>query len=305
MHPIIVNDAHCHFFSTGFFEKLGAQIDPQQPLPAPQVVDRLGWEWPGTSEELADRWVRELDAHQVRRCALMASLPGDETSVEAAVHRHPDRLVGLFMVDPTRDEAARRVAAALQRRALRVVCLFPAMHGFRLDGDAALELFEAAWKGKAQAVFVHCGQLSVGVRTKLGLPSRFDVRLGNPLDLHPALSSFPELPVILPHFGAGMLREALMLADMHPNVLLDTSSSNSWVKFHASLNLQQIFAQALQVLGARRLLFGTDSSFFPRGWQRSIRDEQRQLLKGLGVGADDEEAIFRGNFERLFPAHRQ
>ena len=35
----------------------------------------------------------------------------------------------------------------------------------------------------------------------------------------------------LPHFGAGYFREALMLADLCPNVYLDTSSSNSWMRY--------------------------------------------------------------------------
>ena len=80
-------------------------------------------------------------------------------------------------------------------------------------------------------MFVHCGVLSVGVRKKLGLPSPFDIRFGNPLDLHAVASSFPSVPVIIPHFGAGLFREALMVADLCPNVLLDTSSSNGWMKY--------------------------------------------------------------------------
>ena len=54
-------------------------------------------------------------------------------------------------------------------------------------------------------------------------------------------------------------------------------------------------------MGAGRLLFGSDSSFFPRGWQDPIRREQRQLLKGLALTPGEEGAIFRENFERIFP----
>ena len=39
------------------------------------------------------------------------------------------------------------------------------------------------------------------------------------------------MPIIIPHFGAGLFREALMVADLCPNVLLDTSSSNGWIKY--------------------------------------------------------------------------
>jgi hypothetical protein len=174
------------------------------------------------------------------------------------------------------------------------------MHHYPVYDDGVLKVFEAAAEAGA-AVFVHCGVLSVGVRKKLGLPSRFDMRYGNPLDLHSVALSFPDLPIIIPHFGAGLFREALMVADLCPNVHLDTSSSNSWIKFHPGLTLDDVFSQALTVVGPNRLLFGTDSSFFPRGWQSHLFEDQREILERLGVGEPDQKKLFVENFERLFP----
>ena len=53
----------------------------------------------------------------------------------------------------------------------------------------------------------------------------------------------------MPHFGAGFFREALMLADLCPNVYLDTSSSNSWMRYEG-LDLKTVFRRALDVAGA-------------------------------------------------------
>jgi hypothetical protein len=142
--------------------------------------------------------------------------------------------------------------------------------------------------------------LTVGVRKKLHLPSAFDVRLGNPLDLQPLATAYPHVPFIVPHFGAGLFREALILAHMCPNVYLDTSSSNAWMRFTPGLTLDTVFRTALDVVGPSRLLFGTDSSFFPRGWQRGIYEEQKKVVEGLKMSADDEALIFGGNFERVF-----
>ena len=150
------------------------------------------------------------------------------------------------------------------------------------------------------AVFVHCGVLSVGVRKRLGLPSPFDIRFGNPLDLHAVALAYPQVPVIVPHFGAGLFREALMLADLCPNVLLDTSSSNSWVKYGSGLTLASVFRQALAVTGPDRLLFGSDSSFFPRGWVTDVHAQQTAALEEIGASTDVKDKIFAGNFDRLF-----
>ena len=57
-----------------------------------------------------------------------------------------------------------------------------------------------------RAVFVHCGVLSVGIRGKLGLPSAFDMRFSNPLDLQAVAQKHPGVPFIVPHFGAGYCR---------------------------------------------------------------------------------------------------
>ena len=87
----------------------------------------------------------------------------------------------------------------------------------------------------------------------------------------------------MPHFGAGFFREALMLADACPNVVLDTSSTNGWVRYHPGLTLTDVFRTAIAMLGPDRLMFGTDSSFFPRGWQAAIYDTQRAILDELGT----------------------
>ena len=296
------NDVHCHFFSTPFFAALGrqlAEVDPRAPHHA--ALARVGWDAPGSADDLADRWVHELDRAGIGRAALIASVPGDDGSVAAAVRRHPRCFVGFFMVDPTPPDAIAAAARALDEGPLRGMCLFPAMHRFAVQDARVRQLFDVAAERPGTAIFIHCGVLTVGVRAKLGLPSRFDVSLGNPLHIHPLAAAYPRVPVIVPHFGAGFFREALMLADLCPNVYLDTSSSNSWIKYHPGLTLQAVFERALDVVGPARLLFGTDSSFFPRGWVKDVYVQQAALLDELGVSATDREQIFGGNFDRVFP----
>jgi predicted TIM-barrel fold metal-dependent hydrolase len=296
-----LNDVHCHFFSPGFLAGLAAQKGVKADDPVAHLTRLLDWEHPGTVAALADRWVHELDRHHVSRVALIASAPGDESSVADAAARHPTRIVGFFMFDPTAPDAEARLARALAQPGLRGVCLFPAMHRYPITGDAARRAIAAVADRPGCALFVHCGVLSVGVRRKLGLPSRFEMRFGNPLDLQGIALEHPEMPIIVPHFGAGLFREALMLADVCPNVYLDTSSSNGWLRYHPGLMLTDVYRAALQVAGPDRLVFGTDSSFFPRGWNRVVLDQQRAALEQLAVDASIAARVFGGNFDRLFP----
>lgn len=288
--PLRIADAHVHFFSHSFLAKLAAQ-KPGLTLDAAR--ETLGWEFPPPEPEaLAARWIGELDYHAVQSAAIIASLPGEEASVTAAAAAHPDRLIPFAMVNP---KALHLDALA----AIRVACLFPAMHLYSIQDDCARPVFEWAQRER-RAVFVHCGVLSVGVRNKLGLPSPFDLRYSNPIDLHAVALKYPEVPIIVPHFGAGYLRETLMLASLCPNVYLDTSSSNEWMRFHVpAVDLREVFRQALAVLGPNRLLFGTDSSFFPRGWQHALFDAQAAALYELGIDASAARAIFGENLLRI------
>ncbi|HEX5217604.1 MAG TPA: amidohydrolase family protein [Vicinamibacterales bacterium] len=293
----MLNDAHCHFFSSGLFRTLGKDAGITGDA-AVDLPEKLGWDPPGDDDALADRWIAAMDHDDVGRVMLIASVPGDEASVAAAVKRHPSRFVGAFMINPAAADAEARAGRAFGEFGLRTACLFPAMHHVRVDDEGTEKIFAAAEQHKAN-VFVHCGVLSVGIRKKLGLPSRFDLRLGDPLAVAAVAVKHPSVPVIIPHFGAGLFREALMAAGAAPNILLDTSSSNSWIKLYPNLTLADVFARALDVVGPSRLLFGTDSSFFPRGWQKPVYFEQRAVLADLGVDSAAQDAIFGGNFSRL------
>jgi predicted TIM-barrel fold metal-dependent hydrolase len=293
-----VHDAHCHFLSARFFEALGAERH-KQGMPAEQVARQLGWEAPAEASALAERWVAELDRNHVSRVSLIGSVPGDEESVAVAVRRFPQRFVGFFAINPAAPGAMDRARRAFDTLGMRCACIFAALHNYRLDSDEVHQLFEVAAEHRA-AVFAHCGYLSIEARVRLGLPSVLDLRCGDPLALARTASRFPSVPVIIPHFGAGFYREALMAAEAAPNIVLDTSSSNSWIKYTPGLTLADVFRQALLVVGPERLLFGTDSSYFPRGWRRVIMGAQRAILDEICVEPEARDKIFSRNFERLF-----
>jgi predicted TIM-barrel fold metal-dependent hydrolase len=292
---IEVSDAHVHFFSNPFFGSLAAQTGQT----IERIGETLGWQLPPSeAEQLAEIWASELDRVGVAQAALIASVPGDEDSVARAVARYPSRFHGYFMLNAAAPDAADRARRALAGPSLRGICLFPAMHRFSMREPRVRAILEIAAARAGAVVFVHCGVLTVGVRSKLGMPSPFDMSFSNPLDLHAMALEFPKLNFVVPHFGAGYFREALMLCDLCPNVYLDTSSSNSWMRYER-LDLAGVFRRALDVVGPARLLFGTDSSFFPRGWQATIFQAQVAVLEKLGIGGADARLIFGENLRRL------
>lgn len=256
---------------------------------------------PEDPRELAKIWIDQLDRNSVSRVLLMASLPNDEESVAAAVSAYPDRIAGGFFFNPLQANAVERAKHAFDLLGLKMICLFPAMHGYSVgDNEFVKAIAELVQEREGTAIFVHCGALSVGIRGKLGLPSKFDLRLSNPLEVHKLASEFPKVNFVIPHFGAGLWRETLMAAELCPNIYIDTSSSNKWMRYEAAdLDLRKVFERTLAVVGPHRLLFGTDSSFFPRGWNAEILDMQIDALGKLGMINADVTPIFGGNLSRL------
>jgi len=293
-----IADAHVHFFSHRFFSELAEQ----KKVSMDELKALLGWQLPsGDPEALARTWIEELERAGVERAALIASIPGDHESVLAAVRKFPQRLYGYMMVNPNSPHAARQAEQALSSGHMHALCFFPAMHCYSIQDQRVAALLDIVAATRHRVAFVHCGVLSVGVRKKLGLPSPFDMRFSNPIDLHAVASRYPQVRFVVPHFGAGYFREALMLCDLCPNVYLDTSSSNSWTRYEeAHLDLRTVFRRALDVAGPKRLLFGSDSSFFPRGWNAPVFEAQSKALYEIGVTEDIARLIFLENFLTLF-----
>lgn len=295
-------DAHSHLFSRVYFETLAAQ----SPLPGsvPERLDdlarRSGVEIPPADLDAhLARWIADLDRAQVDHLCSFASV-GQElpTVVEAAARAH-GRLSAFALVDPRAEGIVERVRGLLEQGRLRGVLVFPALHHYRLDGPEAAGLLRVLAAQRA-LVYVHCGLLVVRLRDLLGIPRTQDLRFADPLHVIPAANAHPEATFVIPHFGAGFFRETLFAGAQCPNVVVDTSSSNSWVATQAPrLTLQDVFARALDVFGPRRILFGTDSNVFPAGWRRDRLDEQRGVLDALGASAADQEHVFHGNAKRL------
>ena len=253
-------DAHLHFFSHHFFTTLISSAASQKPgLTLEAAGEHLGWALPPQAPEK----LAEVWVHELDRHGVFASaLIGSVPGDEDSVAAAVRAFPDRFFAYAMVNPRALPAGLPATFSEVRVACLFPAMHGYSIQDDCARPVFEWA-QAHRRAVFVHCGVLSVGVRKKLGLSSPFDMRFSNPVDL-------------------------------------DTSSSNQWMRYQAGhITLREVFRHALDVAGAHRLLFGTDSSFFPRGWHHAIFEDQAKALYEIGTSEADARAIFGENLLRI------
>lgn len=289
-------DAHVHIFSRRFYQFWSDQAR----VTIERAAELTGAEIPPTDETLllGDRWNAELEQHGVDRAVLFSSVIGDGGSMGQIVAKYPKRFSGFFFINPTQQDAMQRARRGLTDANLRGACFFPAMHHYYADDERLHSIFSLLEKAGA-AAFVHFGMLKIPLQEKLGMTPTADLKYSNPIQLHAMANQFPNLKFIIPHFGAGYFHETLMLGSQAKNIYVDTASSNNWIGMYPGLTLETVFERALHVFGPNRILFGTDSSSFPRGWRSDNYERQRAALNQIGAPKVDQDKIFGGNMAAI------
>lgn len=295
-------DCHIHFLTRHIMEMWRRRREVENPRLAAAAArnherhmaraNNLRWEAPEDAEDAARRWLAELDRAGVSRACFMAS-PAENEELRAFL-RHSERFIGLSWINATDPQAA----AILHREhsaGLVGVKLYPVSAGYHLQDRRCYPFYEAAAR-TGMFVLVHLG-VTVGYNA--------DLAYANPLDLHPVARDFPEVNFVVAHFGAGFMRECLMLAYQQENVHFDTSGSNNWMRTQVEkLTLKQVFERFLEGAGAERILYGSDSTNFPRGYRVNVLEEQIDVLEELDISDEQRALILGGNLKRLMAESR-
>lgn len=295
-------DSHIHLFTKSIVEgwrKKRAMADPKQQEAAQRNHDRhmaragnTRWEFPEDAADAARRWLEHFDRAGVSRGVFMA--PYAECAELREFLTLSDRFIGLSWMNATqegRGEALERERAA----GLVGVKLYPVSDGYLVSDRRCYPLYEAAAR-TGMFVLIHYG-VTVGYNANLVF--------ANPLDLHVVARDFPEVNFVVAHFGAGFLREALMLAYQQENVHFDSSGSNNWLRTQpVKMTLKDVFERFIEGAGVDRILYGSDSTNFPRGYRLNVLEEQLEVLEALDISDADRALILGGNLKRLISANQ-
>ncbi len=292
---IDVVDAHAHFMTyatvKGFLERAsqeGADGFAKMQNRVQSHTDMKDFFIPDKNWDPGQMWVDELDKYGISAIGMMIGKESwDEFS--DARKRFPGRFLGYANIDPAAEDAVDLVKRA-GADGFQGIKLYPSSWKMHVYDERVYPIYEEARRQKL-LVIAHFG-ITIGTEANL--------RFGNPLDIQKPAHDFPDLNFMIAHFGAGFFREVLMLMYQTENVYMDSSGSNSWMKFLPyDLTITKIFEKAMKAGGSKRIVFGTDSSFFPRGFRYNILEEQynavRSICPQFCYADDDIDSIFRKN----------
>lgn len=306
---LVVIDFHAHFPVAGDPSMVGGPRTYATGSPAARKAEygrqvaekyraawRLAWDFPEPErearpwDEQADRWLAELDRHGIARVAFMTG--GDNDTLAKVVARHPERFVGFAHHNPFGPNAAGELERAVTELGLRgYKILAPGLE--RPISERELYPIWEACERLGIPVLIHFGMMGAG--GGISWNGR-----DNPGWLEQVARDFPTVDFVIPHFGIQYVKELLFLCWACENVYVDTSGSNQWTRWMPyPLTLDDLIRKFYETVGPDRILYGSDSSWFPRGYSIRYLQDQIRACRFMNMPHDALQKIFGGNAARL------
>lgn len=243
-----------------------------------------------TSEEQADRWVAELDKYGLERIGFVTGRNNDELS--RVVQMYPDRFVGFAHFDITQPGAADELDRAVTKLGLKGLKLLAPAIPVLINDRSLYPVWETCER-LGIPVLCHFGMLGAAG----GVSYHPNI---SPAVLEPVARDFPTVDFIIPHFGIQHVTDLLFLCWSCPNVNVDSSGSNQWVRWMPyNLTLDDLFRKFYETIGPERILFGSDSSWFPRGFALRYLQDQLRICRFMNMPHEHLQMIFGGNAARI------
>jgi len=157
------------------------------------------------------------------------------------IERHPRRFIPFFNVHPRYEkEAAEEIAKCAGDWGWRGLKLHPQYQMYQANSSQAKKAIERASRYGC-VVLYHSGDSDVGA-------------LCSPSKIADVAGEFPETTIIMGHMGVTDWPEAIEVARLHKNLILDATS--------CIINYG-VLEYAAEYVGKERIIFGSDFPFYP------------------------------------------
>lgn len=197
-----------------------------------------------------------------------------------AIARYPSRLIGFCVVQPRSLEAAVSEIERCAKGGIRGIGeLRPDTQSFDLTKEQVMKPIVDIMIKHRLILLTHTSE-PVGHN----YPGKGQVA---PDILYPFITHFPDLTIVCAHWGGGLPFYALMpeVKRAIKNVYFDTAAS-------PFLYSPQIYCQVVQLVGADKIIFGSDYPLMPPS--RLLKE-----IRALDLPEETKNLILSGNAQRL------
>jgi len=197
-----------------------------------------------------------------------------------SIARYPQRLIGFGTVQPNSYEAAIDEIERCARAGIKGIGeIRPDMQLFNPTDEEIMQPFTEAIRKHKLILLTHASE-PVGHE----YPGKGAI---TPDLLYSFITTYPDLTIVCAHWGGGLPFYALMpeVKQAMGNVFFDTAAS-------PFLYSPQIYNQVIQLVGAEKILFGSD---YPLLAQSRLLEE----IRSLDLSEATKDLILSGNARRL------
>ena len=189
--------------------------------------------------------------------------------------KYPDLFIPFAGVDPHMGAPAlREIERSVKELGCKGLKFHPAYQAFSPDN------VDLMWP-----IYAKCVELDIAILVHTGTTrmTHCDISGCKPLALDAVATAFPDLRIIMTHFGWPWTEEALAICWRHENIYMDLSG---WLPRYVYAT-QPIVFQYMNTVLQDKILFGSDyPAISPKVW---LDDFQRIVDKGYDWGGEHHE----------------
>ena len=252
--------------------------------------------WKGSPDVLR-AYIAECRKRGVERIVLIQS----EETLFDTYRQCPEFVIPVAQVDI--DTIKPDGISRLVERGAKGIKFIAPMHSY--GADIYFPLYEKLCKLNIPAVF-HTGYLMVGLYEKGGRfyekPSLVDITDMRPAAIDRIVRGFPNLKILMAHFGNPWWEETWKMISTHRNVYADLSGGTAYKR--SMLMWSEMFAPdgKLDAASAGKLCFGSDAGYFSPGSYSFLEyiAFYERFFERVGMPPEVREKIIRGSILGLF-----
>ena len=212
-----------------------------------------------------------MQQNHVTACVLLPGPGGNETVLQWARH-WPGQFIPFYWVDlADPPKAAAQLEVAVKQHGHRGIKFQPLVQRFYPN------------EPRLRPIFAKASQLGIPVLFHSGVVAFAShyAQYGTCIYIDELASEFPDLKIVIAHMGGNYHYQALILAEKHENVYLDTA----FLPFFCRRMLppiapEALIAHAAHIAGAQKVLYGSEGLWPQAVLVADLTEQEKSLILG-------------------------
>lgn len=213
-------------------------------------------------------------------------LPVGEDSIQIArqmAAKEPERFIAFHWIDVNNpiEKEVKELKEAVSRWNAKGIKFQP-MDQHIYPNDRRLYPIYELCQELGLVITWHAGVVNLGFKYELGVPMLS--KYCDPIGFDEVAFDFPQLKICIAHLGGNYLYNALVLAEKHENIHLDTAFLGFFgPRFFPPARPSAIITHAVKVAGPDKILYGSEGVHTEEILNADLSDDEKAKILGLNA----------------------